>query len=84
MTLKLSEEQCRAIQHHDGGPVEVEDSSTHRVYVLVDRDKFQLLVEERLRAELQIGFDQADSNDVDEWDVEDMLRDAHLRHTGPS
>lgn len=81
MTPKLSEEQRQAIQNRDGGPVEVEDDRTQRVYVLVARDEFHRLVEEQLRAELQVGFDQADAGDVEEWNVEEMLQEAHLRHS---
>ncbi len=81
MTPKLSEEQRQAIQNRDGGPVEVEDDRTQRVYVLVARDQFRHLVEEQLRAELQVGFDQADAGDVAEWNVEEMLQEAHLRHS---
>lgn len=81
MTPKLSEEQRQAIQNRDGGPVEVEDDRTHRMYVLVARDEIHRLVEEQLRAELQVGFDQADAGDVGEWDVQEMLQDAHARHS---
>lgn len=81
MTPKLSEEQRQAIYDRDGGPVEVEDDRTQRVYVLVARDQFHRLVEEQLRAELQVGFDQADAGDVSEWNVEEMLQAAHQRHS---
>ena len=81
MTPKLSEEQRQAIQNRDGGPVEVEDDRTQRVYVLVARDEFHRLVEEQLRAELQVGFDQADAGDSGEWDVDEMLQEAHLRYS---
>ena len=81
MTPKLSEEQRQAIQNRDGGPVDVEDDRTHRMYVLVARDEIYRLVEEQLRAELQVGLDQADSGDVGEWNVEEMLQAAHSRHS---
>lgn len=73
MVPKLSDEQRLAIHNRDGGPVEVEDDRTQRVYVLVARDEFHRLVEEQLRAELQVGFDQADAGDVGDWNVEEML-----------
>ena len=81
MTPKLSEEQRLAIHDRDGGPVEVEDDHTQRVYVLVAKDDFHRMVEEQLRAELQIGFDQADAGDVEEWDIDEMLQEAHRRHS---
>jgi hypothetical protein len=80
MTPKLSEEQRQALENHAGRPVEVEDDRTRRVYVLVARDEFQRLVEEQLRRELQVGFDQADAGDVGEWNVEEMLAAARERH----
>lgn len=73
-TPKLSEEQRAALQSNNGGPVEVQDDRNNSLYVLVPRDEFHRLVDERLRHELQLGFDQADAGDVEHWDVEEMLR----------
>lgn len=84
MTPKLSEEQRQAIVDCQGRPVEVEDDRTQRVYVLVARDEFHRLVDEKLRRELQIGFDQADAGDVGDWDIAEMLQEAHRRHSPPS
>ena len=84
MAPKLSEEQRQAIVDRQCRPVEVEDDYTQRVYVLVARDEFHRLVDEHLRRELQIGFDQADAGDVDDWDVEEILQEAHQRHSPPS
>ena len=80
MIPKLSDELRLAIQNHDGRPIEVEDERTQRIYVLVPRDEFRDMVEEQLRAELQIGFDQADAGDVGEWDIEEMIQEAHKSH----
>lgn len=80
MTPKLSDEQRQAIQNREGGPVEVEDDRTQRVYVLVARDEFHRLVEEQLRRELQVGFNQADAGDVAAWDLDEMLQAARQRH----
>ena len=38
MTPRLSEEQRQALAALEGGPIEVEDEQTHKVYVLVDQD----------------------------------------------
>lgn len=82
-TPKLSPEQRAALHSRQGGPVEVEDEQTHSLYVLVARDDFQRLVDEQLRRELQLGFNQADAGDVGDWDVEEILRAAHSqRSTG--
>ena len=84
MTPKLSDEQRLAIQHRDGGPVEVEDDRTKRVYVLLARDEFDHLVEDQLKRELKIGFDQADAGDIGDWDLEEMLQGARHRHASDS
>ena len=84
MTPKLSDEQRLAIQHREGGPVEVEDDRTKRVYVLVARDEFDHLVEDQLKRELKIGFDQADAGDIGDWDLEEMLQGARQRHASDS
>ena len=76
MTPKLSEEQRQAIVDCQGRPVEVEDDRTQRVYVLVARDEFHRLMEDKLCRELQIAFDQADAGDVGDWDIAEMLREA--------
>lgn len=70
MTPKLTEEQRQALQQAPGRPVPVEDDRTHQVYFLVERDQLRRLLDEQLRRELQIGFDEADRGDVVEWDPE--------------
>lgn len=79
MSPKLTDEQRQAIESRQGLPVEVEDDRTHRVYILVAREEFHHLVEEQLRRELQIGFDQAASGDVGDWDADEMLLEARRR-----
>jgi hypothetical protein len=81
MPPKLTEEQRQAIRNSPGHAVEVEDEETQRVYVLVARDDFRQLVDDALKRELQIGFDQADSGDVADWDVEEILAEAHRRYS---
>lgn len=79
MSAKITDEQRQAIESRQGLPVEVEDERTQRVYILVAREEFHHLVEEQLRRELQIGFDQADSGDVGDWDADEMLQEARRR-----
>lgn len=82
MNLKLSDELRQAIQNSQGRPVELQDDRTQSVYVIVAREEFQRIVEDRLRQELQIGFDEADAGITDNWDVEEMLEAArNRRHT---
>jgi hypothetical protein len=78
MSTKLSDEQRRAIEA-EGGLIEVEDERTNRVYVLVAKDEFHRLVDEHLRRELQIAFDQVDAGDVGDWNAQEMLAEAHRR-----
>lgn len=79
MAPKLTDEQRQALESRPGLPVEIEDDRTHRVYILVARDDFQSLFEERLRRELEVGFDQADKGDVEDWDLDEMLSEARRR-----
>ena len=81
MAPKLSDEQREAIVSGHGAPIEVEDEQSRRVYILVARDDFSRLVDAELRRELQIGFDQADRGDVADWNVEEILAEAHRRHS---
>jgi hypothetical protein len=60
MAPKLTDEQRLALESRPGQPVEIEDDHTQRVYILVARDDFQSLCDERLRRELEVGFEQAD------------------------
>jgi hypothetical protein len=47
----------------------------------VPKDDFRQLVDEAPRRELQIGFARADVGDVADWDIEQILADAHGRHS---
>lgn len=84
MAPKLSDEQRQAIESKHGGPIEVQDDRTKRTYVLVGRDEFHRMVEDQLRRELQIGFDQADAGDVAEWNIDEMLQEARQRKRTPT
>lgn len=60
MTPKLSQEQREAIQQH-GGPVEVEDDETRKVYVIIEGDlhqrAMQALEEHDARRAIRAGID---------------------------
>jgi bifunctional DNA-binding transcriptional regulator/antitoxin component of YhaV-PrlF toxin-antitoxin module len=79
MAPKLIDEQRQALEARPGQPVEIEDDRTQRVYILVARDDVQSLLDERLRRELQIDFEQADRGDVADWDLDEMLGEARRR-----
>lgn len=55
---------------------------------MTSRDKDSSITEdswpmddEELRRQLQIGFDQADRGELEEWDVEEFLGRMDQRHT---
>lgn len=79
MILKLTEEQRQSIQANTGDLVEIEDEHTQRVYVLVEKAAYRQMIDETLRQKLQVGFDEADAGDVADWDVEEILAEAHRR-----
>lgn len=79
MAPKLTDEQRQALEARPGQPVEIEDDRTQRVYLLVARDDVQTLLDERLRRELQVGFEEAERGDVGDWDIDEMLREARRR-----
>jgi hypothetical protein len=79
MAPKLTDEQRLALESRPGQPVEIEGDRTQRVYILVARDDFQSLCDERLRRELEVGFEQADRGDVADWDLDEMLCEARRR-----
>jgi hypothetical protein len=80
MSPKITQEQRDAILANPDCPVEIEDDQTKRIYVLVPKDGFRRMVDDALRRELQIGFDQADAGDVADWDIEEILAEARRRH----
>ena len=63
MMPKLTDEMREALKRNAGGPVEVEDDQTHRVYVIVDealhrRSMHALRMQEDVGA-IRAGFDAA-------------------------
>jgi hypothetical protein len=80
MTPKLTEEQREAISAQPGGFVRVEDDQTRKVYLIIEESRASELYEQWLRQELQKGFDAADRGDVAEWNLDEVLADAHRRH----
>jgi len=80
MSPKITQEQREAILANPDSPVEIEDEQTKRTYVLVPKDGFRRMIDDALRRELQIGLDQADAGDAADWDIEEILAEAHRRH----
>ena len=84
MTPRLSDEQRQALSDQAGAPLEVEDELTRKVYVIVPKDDFRRMVDDELRWQLQIGFDQADRGELEEWSVDDFLKRMHEQHPATS
>jgi predicted transcriptional regulator len=67
MTPKLSQEQRDAIRQH-GGPVEVEDDETRKVYVIIEGDlhqrAMQALDEHDARRAIRTGIDDLEAGRV--------------------
>jgi predicted transcriptional regulator len=65
--MKLTQEQRDAIRQH-GGPVEVEDDETQKVYVIVDADLHnratQALKEHETRRAIRAGLDDLEAGRV--------------------
>ncbi|QDT44529.1 hypothetical protein Pan241w_46410 [Gimesia alba] len=80
MAPKITEEMRQALHQQPDRPLKIEDDQTQKSYVLISQENFRQWVDAELRRELQIGFDQADAGDLAEWDVEDILKQAHARH----
>lgn len=84
-TPKLTEEMRRALAQQPGIPLEIEDEATRQLYLIIPKEAFGQLVDEQLRRQLQIGFDQADAGDVVDWDIDAFLDRMHRQHgIGPS
>jgi hypothetical protein len=79
MSLQLTEEMRHALQAHPGQPVEVHDSQTQQVYVLVARDSFREMARDELLRDLQIGFDQAAAGRWVDWNPEAIKAEGRRR-----
>ena len=58
-----------ALRQSGGDSIRVEDDQTQQVYFLVTQERMSIL-DEQIRAQLQIGFDQADGGQTSPWDPE--------------
>ena len=81
MTPKLTDEMREALEKQQPGcPVAVQDDRTQKFYILLSQDEYRRLLDDELRRELQIGFDQSDRGEAETWDIEATLAEAHRRH----
>ena len=70
----------QALEQHSQSPVYVVDAAGNTTHVLLPVAEARELLDQWLRRELQIGFDQSDRGESEPWDVEATLAEAHRRH----
>jgi hypothetical protein len=81
MTSKVKPAEVpQAIEQHRQGPMYVVDAEGNTTHVVLPVAEARELLDQWLRRELQIGFDQSDRGESAPWDVEATLAEAHRRH----
>jgi hypothetical protein len=78
MIPKLTSELSDALQNRTG-PLEVADQQGLQHYVIVPKDDYRKLIEHEFQQWLQIGLDQEARGEVTDWDVNEVLSEAHRR-----
>jgi hypothetical protein len=76
MVLPLTDDQRAAIRQQAGVPLCLADEETQQTFVLVEISEYRKLVEQQLRRELQLSFEQAEHGDVALWNVDEFLAKA--------
>jgi hypothetical protein len=79
MTPKLDFELSEALRRQ-GGPLEVQDEQGLSRYVILTRDEYRQLVEHEFRQWLQVGLDQEARGEAGDWNVDEVLAEAHRRY----
>ena len=81
MTAKITptDEQRRVLDDNDTPVIFVRDDG-QATHVIVPIDEARRLFDDYLRRELKIGFDQADRGELQPWDIDQTLAEAHRRH----
>jgi hypothetical protein len=79
MTPKLDNELSEALRRQ-GGPLEVQDEHGQSRYVILAKDEYRQLVEHEFRQWLQVALDQEARGEATEWNLDEVLAEAHRRH----
>jgi hypothetical protein len=79
MTPKLDSELSEALRLQ-GGPLEVQDEHEQTRYVNLAEDEYRESVEHEFRQWLQVALDQEARGEAAEWNVDDVLAEAHRRY----
>jgi len=75
---KLSAEISNALQS-GAGPLEVTDQLGTQSYFIVPKDEYRRLVQHEFRQWLQVGLDQEARGELGDWNVDEVLAEAHRR-----
>jgi Tol biopolymer transport system component len=70
----------QALDRDKQSPVYIVDADGNTTHVVLPVADDRELLDQWLRRELQIGFEQADRGESQPWDVESTLAEAHRRH----
>lgn len=77
---KLTDEMRRALAAKAGGPIAVVDELTGEHYALMSKDDYCRLNDEYVRRELKVSIDQVARGEVSDFNMDDLLAEAHRRY----
>ena len=78
MMPRLDNELSETLRRQ-GGPLEVQDEQGLSHYVILTKDEYRQLVEHEFRQWLQVGLDQEARGEATEWNLDEVLAEAHRR-----
>jgi hypothetical protein len=79
MTPRLDNELSEALRRQSG-PLEVQDSHGQSRYVILTKDEYRQLIEREFHQWLQVGLDQEARGEAVEWNLDEILAEAHRRY----
>lgn len=82
MSLHLTSEQFQLLQSQSA-PVIVVDPASQSKYVILSEEEYHRMLDDDLRNDLQVAFEQAAAGDEAEWNLDSFLTKAR-REIGPS
>jgi len=74
VTLQLSPELRHALQLNGGGPLQIQDAETEKVYLLVEQGIVSDIDDEEMRDLIQEALDDEARGDVAPFDMEEIKR----------
>jgi len=76
---QLTPEQQQAIATSGGLPVQLEDPSTHKLYVLLEQSNQNVLDDDYVREALSKGIAAVERGDYRKWDPEETKAEGRRR-----